>query len=130
MFASLAAGDARRRANRRPAERRAHGSAAAAGTAAAATAGVAACELALTPGAGALDFSPAAAGAWDGDFDCSGGMRMIEAGGKPLESGFGKRGGVCARAAPPQHIAMHMQTAMRRSIGFPRWIPGETTARP
>ena len=71
-----------------------------------------------------LDFSAAAAATGDGDFDGSDGIRMIDAGGKPLESGFGKRGGVCAQAHAAQDIAIDMQTATRRSIGILRWIPG------
>jgi hypothetical protein len=45
----------------------------------------------------------------------------VEAGGKPLESGFGKRG-VWPLAVAAQNIAMDMQTATRRSIGILRGI--------
>jgi len=46
---------------------------------------------------------------------------MIEAGGKPLESGVGKRG-VWPRAFAAQNIAMDMQTTTRRSIETLRGI--------
>jgi hypothetical protein len=52
-----------------------------------------------------------------GGTDESDGIRIVGAGGKPLESGFGKRG-VCAQTAAAQDIAMDMQTTMRRSIGI------------
>jgi hypothetical protein len=85
----------------------------------------------VTAGAGWLDFPSAAGVAGDGDGDASDGNRMIvEAGGKPLESGFGRRG-VCAEAVAAQDIAMDMQTTTRRSIGILRGTTlSEAAARP
>jgi hypothetical protein len=53
----------------------------------------------------------------------------VDAGGKPLESGFGKRG-VWPRAVAAQNIAMDMQTTTRRSIEILRGISlSEAAAR-
>jgi hypothetical protein len=71
-------------------------------------AGVAARDFAATPNAGGPDLPSAAGGAGDADGDGSEGSRMtVDAGGKPLASGFGKRG-VWPPAAAAHNMAMDM----------------------